>query len=140
MKVDLCKLNNYNHIPINEKLIFPKEMLEGMDIRSINDAEATGEILIDEEDNIILDLEVKGTFILPCAVTLEDVSYDFSVNFSENLGNFNDFYNNKQKSLEILPFIWENIVSEVPIRVVKEGVKNINTHGNGWELVSEDDH
>ena len=43
-----------------------------------------------------------------------------------------------KNSLDILPFLWENVVSEVPIRVVKEGAKASDVQGNGWELVSSD--
>ena len=140
MKIDLFKLNNYSHLEINEKLEFPEDMYNGMDIRGIIDTTVTGDATINLEDELELNLLVKGVFILPCAITLDDVYYNFEVNIEENLGNFNNFYKIPQNTLDILPFIWENIVSEVPIRVVKEGVSNINTRGNGWELISEDDH
>ena len=82
-------------------------------------------------------MEVFGEFILPCAVTLEDVSYEFRTNIQENMGNFNDFYDKCQNTLDILPLLWENIVSEVPMRVVKEGISVTNISGDGWELISE---
>ena len=82
-------------------------------------------------------MEFIGEFILPCAVTLEDVSYEFRTNIQENMGNFNDFYDKCQNTLDILPLLWENIVSEVPMRVVKEGISVTNISGDGWELISE---
>ena len=39
--------------------------------------------------------------------------------------------------LIFLPFIWENIVSEVPIRVVKEEHKDVQLKGEGWEVISD---
>ena len=140
MKIDLFKLNNYNHLEIIDSIDFPEEMYKEIDIRNIKDTRVSGHIEINLEDELELNLLVKGTFILPCAVTLEDVLYDFEVNIEENLGKFDNFYKIGQNTLDILPFIWENIVSEVPMRVVKEGIKSELTHGNGWELVSEDDH
>ena len=37
-----------------------------------------------------------------------------------------------KNSLDILPVLWENVVSEVPIRVVKEGAELSTMQGNGW--------
>lgn len=137
MKIDLFKLNNYNYLDIDEFVDFPSDFYRNMDVREIKDVKVTGTISINNLDEIETNLEVSGTFILPCAITLEDVLYDFKTNIEEILGNFNDFYLKNKNTLDILPFLWENIVSEVPIRVVKEGVSVTNTHGDGWELVSE---
>lgn len=137
MKIDLFKLNNYNYLNIDESVIFPSEYFQNMDVRDIKDVKVTGEIRINNLDEIETNLEVSGTFVLPCAITLEDVSYDFKTNIEENLGNFNDFYLKNKNTLDILPFLWENIVSEVPMRVVKEGISVTKTCGDGWELVSE---
>ena len=46
-------------------------------------------------------------------------------------------YKKNKNSLDILPILWENIVLEIPIRVVAESVKPSNTSGDGWELISE---
>ena len=53
------------------------------------------------------------------------------------MGKFEDFYNKNKNTLDILPFIWENIVSEVPIRVVKDEYKDFKQSGNGWEVISD---
>ena len=53
------------------------------------------------------------------------------------MGKFEDFYNKNKNTLDILPFIWENIVSEVPIRVVKEEHKDVQLKGEGWEVISD---
>lgn len=137
MKIDLFKLNNNNFVEINDTVLFPENYYENMDIRDIKDVKVNGVIRINSLDEIEADLEVSGEFILPCAITLEDVSYMFKTNIDENLGNFNDFYDKNQNRLDILAILWENIVSEVPIRVVKEGVSLTNTRGDGWELVSD---
>ncbi len=137
MKIDLFKLNNYNYLDIDEFVDFPSDFYRNMDVREIKDVKVTGTISINNLDEIETNLEVSGTFILPCAITLEDVLYDFKTNIEEILGNFNDFYLKNKNTLDILPFLWENIVSEVPMRVVKEGISVTKTYGDGWELVSE---
>jgi len=137
MKIDLFKLNNYNYLDIDEFVDFPSYFYRNMDVREIKDVKVTGTISINNLDEIETNLEVSGTFILPCAITLEDVLYDFKTNIEEILGNFNDFYLKNKNTLDILPFLWENIVSEVHMRVVKEGISVTKTYGDGWELVSE---
>lgn len=138
MKIDLFKLNNYGSIDIDDDITFSKDYYEHMDIRDLKDVHVVGNLKINYADELECFIDVKGIFILPCAITLEDVEYEFSTRIEENLGNFNNFYEKNKNTLDILPFIWENIVSEVPIRVVKDGVVVNNISGNGWELVSED--
>ena len=138
MKIDLFKLNNFNHLGIDSDIVIPEEYYVNTDIRNIKNLHVSGELTIDYDDELMADLEVSGTFILPCAITLDDVEYQFSTKIEENLGKFENFYNKNKNSLDILPVLWENIVSEVPIRVVKEGVKTQDINGEGWELVSND--
>ena len=138
MKIDLFKLNNFNRLDIDSDVMFDEELYSKTDVRNIMNAHVTGELSISYEDELECDLLVTGTFILPCAITLDDVSYDFEVKIEENLGKFEDFYNKNKNSLDILPVLWENVVSEVPIRVVKEGASLDNLNGDGWELVSSD--
>lgn len=140
MKIDLFKLNNFNYVDIDNDIEFTSDYFENTDIRSIPKCHIKGRFEINYEDELEADLVVEGCFILPCAISLEDVNYEFNTKIEENMGKFDDFYSKNKNSLDILPFIWENIVSEVPIRVVKEGVKPQNIVGDGWELISDDSH
>lgn len=135
MKLDLFKLNNFNHLNLDEDFTISEEYYKNTEIRNIKNLHIKGIIRI-ELDEIMADIIITGTFVLPCAISLEDVEYNFETNIDDSIGNFEDFYNNNKNSLDILPFIWENIVSEVPMRVIKEGVKSQNTCGDGWQLVS----
>lgn len=138
MKIDLFKLNNFNSVSIDENISIPEEYdLNRAGIRKIENLHVSGTISIDFADEIVADLTVTGDFILPCAVSLEDVLYPINVKIEENMGKFEDFYNKNKNTLDILPFIWENIVSEVPIRVVKDEYKDLKQSGNGWEVISD---
>ena len=138
MKIDLFKLNNFNSVSIDENISIPEEYdLNKAGIRRIENLHVSGTISIDYADEIVTDLTVTGDFILPCAVSLEDVLYPINVKIEENIGKFEDFYNKNKNTLDILPFIWENIVSEVPIRVVKEEHKDVQLKGEGWEVISD---
>ena len=138
MKMDLFKLNNFNSVSIDENISIPEEYdLNKAGIRRIENLHVSGTISIDYADEIVTDLTVTGDFILPCAVSLEDVLYPINVKIEENIGKFEDFYNKNKNTLDILPFIWENIVSEVPIRVVKDEYKDLKQSGNGWDVISD---
>ena len=136
MKIDFFKLNNLNKVSFDEDITIDSSFYEKMDIMNIEDVHACGEISINCVDEIELLATVTGTFTIPCAVTLEPVKVPFTSEIDENIGKFEDFYNKNKNSLDILPIIWENIVLEVPMRVVKEGVSTQDLNGDGWELVS----
>ena len=137
MKIDLNYLNRFSKIEIEDNVIFNEEYLKNSEIRELKNINVTGLISIDYEDNLIMNLNINGTMVLPCAVTLKDVDYEFDTEFEENLGKFEEIYKNNKNSLEITSILWENIVLEIPIRVVSHGAEPSNTSGDGWELISE---
>lgn len=136
MKIDLFKLNNLGRLEIDQDLVIDESLFGTSGIRAINNLHVSG-VLRCEMDEVMADLKISGEFILGCAVTLEDVTYPFDINLDESLGNFDDIYNQNKQTFDILPFIWGDIVANVPIRVVKEGCENLQLSGDGWELVSE---
>ena len=73
--------------------------------------------------------------IIGDSVTLEDVSYPFTITYDDFLPE------NSLKSeniLDIFEFLWENIVLEVPLQFTK--VRDLSKfHGDGWKLISEED-
>ena len=137
MKLDVNYLNRFSKIEIDSDVIFDKNIYENTEIRELKNIHISGNAIIDFEDNIILNLNIKGIMILPCAISLQDVEYNFETEIEENLGNFEEIYKNNKNSLEISEILWNNIVLEIPIRVVANSVKPSNTSGDGWELISE---
>ena len=137
MKIDLNYLNRFSKIEIEDNVIFNEEYLKNSEIRELKDINVTGLVSIDYEDNLIMNLNINGTMVLPCAVTLKDVDYEFDTEFEENLGKFEEIYKNNKNTLEISDILWENIVLEIPIRVVSDEIEPSNTSGDGWELISE---
>ena len=134
MRLDLRKLYSLKRIDINEDFNFNNIDYQKMNITKINDMHATGYAKVNYEDNIELELDVSGSLVMPCAITLEDVIVPINVHISEEiLENTlnNDFF------LDLLDILWENIVLEIPIRVVKEGAKLESQKGVGWEIISE---
>ena len=134
MKLDLRKLYSLKRIDINEDINFNNIDYQKMNITKINDMHATGYAKVNYEDNIELELDVIGSLVMPCAITLEDVIVPINMHISEEiLENTlnNDFF------LDLLDILWENIILEIPIRVVKEGAKLESQKGVGWEIISE---
>lgn len=141
MTIDLTPLisNIAESLDINSKISMPEDFYKGTDIRKLSELEVVGSIS-DIGDRIYnLRVNVSGNMTLPCALSLEDVEYPFSLNIIQNYGSTDDFEQNYKimsNTLDILPILWENIVLEIPNRVVKENVV-INTKGDGWSLVND---
>ena len=45
-------------------------------------------------------------------------------------------YINSKNSLDILPIIWENILMEIPMRVVSEDAEDVALSGDGWKFIT----
>ena len=136
MIIDLNNLNRFGKLNLDDDFSLDEVYYKNTDIRELKNLHIDGEVEIDYDDNIYLNLNVKGIMILPCAISLEDVEYSFSTTIDETIGNFEEIYKNNKNSLDISNILWENIVLEIPIRVVAKNIKPSNTHGDGWELIS----
>ena len=117
--------------------------LEGTGVDSLDDVKINGIISLNALNEIYLDLNVEGVMIIPCAITLKPVKYPFSIQIEGDLNEIveenAEKYLNSKNTLDILPIIWENILMEIPMRVVSEGVDDITLEGDGWKLITGDE-
>ena len=90
-----------------------------------------GKAIINYEDEIELNLDLSGKMYLPCAISLEEVEVPFATKIEEIIGE-NNINNNFY--LDLSDILWENIVLEIPIKVVKEGVQLETSSGKGWSV------
>ena len=85
---------------------------------------------------------IQGTMVLSDDMTLEDVDYDFDIKIDEKFMEFSDDLENNLKiinnSLDIFPFLWQNILLEVPSKVRKTG-QNPKLSGDNWKVITEDE-
>jgi len=138
MVIDLAKVDEKG-IVIDEKFSFGEEYLKHTAIQKLDDVIVKGHIYYSVTKEVILDGEVKGQMILLDAMTNEPIEYPFDIKISEVLEeNDDEKSKNNAKTLDIMDILWQNIVLEVPIRVVKDPNKKYNLSGEGWELVDED--
>ena|SRR5574344_913562 len=131
MKIDLRKLYSYGEEEINEELLIPEDLYQKVGIKHMDKVMVNGKITIDYDDNIVLDLILNGKMIMPCAISLEDVEVPLSLHINETIEEKeekNDF------TLDLFDILWENIVLEIPIRVVKKGIQRNDLQGEGWKF------
>ena len=73
-----------------------------------------------------MDLEVKGTMIIPCAITLKPTKIPYNIEINGTLNELLDEIDEKFTNiLDIFPIIWENILMEIPMRVVSPDLEDI---------------
>lgn len=143
MNIDITKLKSgiQSQIEIDEVYSFSKDILDGTDIMSLDDVNIKGYITSNSIDDYDLDVNVSGVMVLPCSLTLKPVNYRFETkiegNIDELLGEINETLKKNQNSIDILPIIWENILMEIPIRVVSDDSANLKLEGEGWKLITE---
>ena len=137
MTIDLFNLVvNNKTINIDSDIIIPNEYLENSGIRRLNNIHFKGNIKKLVDDTYSLEGVLSGTMILADDITLEDYEYNFTSEIEENIEETSI---NLQKTLDITDILWQNILIEVPSKVVNEKNKNIKLEGNGCRLISEDD-
>ena len=144
MQYDLTRLNNNidKFIPINTTYSFSKEELEGTDLLKLDDVSINGELRKNSLGNIELNVTVDGVMVLPCAITLKPVDYPFSIDITGEINELmEDFSTNFQNSIDILPIIWENILMEIPMRVVSPDLdeSDYNQQGDGWSFTTKEE-
>ena len=140
LNIDLTKLiyGGLHKIPISGEVMVPDELLNSTDIRRITPVKVSGYVF-NNDDEYELDINVKGTMILPCARTLKDVNYPFNIDINEIIGeNDDNSLQIIQNRLEIFPIIWQYILVDVPLRVLAPDAKEEPLQGNGWRLITEE--
>ena len=135
---DISKLKNNieTTLEINETLEFKEETLKNTEIKRLENIKVTGNIT--RLDNLIyhITLNITGNMVLLCARSLEEVNYPLNIFLDKNIGEEDEEEENRlilQNSLDIFAIVWENIVLEVPLRVIKEDATFISK-GDGWSL------
>ena len=131
MKIDLRKLYSLSSVDVDGTITFPEEKLKSAGIIRLEDVSVHGKAIINYEDEIELDLDLSGKMYLPCAISLEEVEVPFTTKIEEIIGE-NNINNNFY--LDLSDILWENIVLEIPIKVVKEGVHLETSSGKGWSV------
>ncbi len=145
MNIDITKLINgvQDSIDVNEVINIDKEVFKNTDIIELNNISLNGSIYVDAANIYHIDIDVDGVMVLPCSITLKPVDYKFSCKVEEEFDEteLSNIKNDKisKNTIDILPIIWENIVLEIPLRVLSSDAYNTKIEGDGWKLVIDTD-
>ena len=140
MNIDLSKLlyNQTDEIVIDEVIDIPKEYLT-KDIKDISKVAVNG-IITSDGYMLSLNLNIKCTLTLVCSISLKDVKYEINTDSFEEISEDNDenmkILNN---SIDLLPIIWQNILMEIPIKVVSPDIEEKNIYGDGWKFITDEE-
>ena len=144
MLLDLTKLQNRkeNELIFNEVITLDNELYKDTDIRELSPLDVSINIQRITDSAYNMDLYIKGEMTLPCSVTLKDVKYPFEVKTEVKVSNIDEndeeYVKIIQNNIDIIPIIWQNIVLEIPLRVVSEDISDSPVSGDGWKLIRED--
>lgn len=138
MIIDLVNIPK-NGLILNESINFEGYDLKSVGIEELKDVKLNGSVNVNIADEVILQANLSGTMILLDAIDSSEIEYPFNIEIEDNLTD-NDEYNleKTQNTLDIMNILWQNIVLEVPMRVVKKENENVSLQGEGWELISDD--
>ncbi len=137
--IDLSKLV-VKDLSVDEDISFDEESkINGL--KEIKNAHYSGTIKLNIDNEIELDLLLKGEMVLIDSLTLEEFIKPFNIKIedtlSENDENMAEYFDKMQNTLDIKEILWQNIVLEVPIRIRKDD-QDITLEGEGWGLNQEE--
>lgn len=145
MNIDLTRLitNQIEELEIDEEICFSDNFFQDTLIRDLKDVRFLGEVTKLCDGDYQISGNLSGIMILPDDITLEDVLVKFNSEIEEN---FSEFSRSGEKTLEIVQnrlditeFLWQNILVEIPSKVVSEKSKDLTLEGDGWRLVTEEE-
>lgn len=145
MKIDLSQIsyNDNNELLIDDIISFEHTYFDNVGIRKMSDTKVNGRISLESDGTYSLELNVTGEMILPCSISLVDVNYPFDIKISEiidpNDEESEDYLKIIDNTIDIMPIIWQNIVVEIPMKVVSPNLDTSKLEGDGWKLLTEEE-
>jgi len=123
MKIDLSMIltNKADTMEISENISFDGYDLDSVGIKKIENVSFKGFAIRHTSGCITIDGSLAGTLYLSDDVTLEEVKRPFAIRIIEKLDEFgkNEDGNLEiiQNRVDILDFLWQNIVVEIPLKI-----------------------
>lgn len=128
---------------MHEAVSFPKEMLKNTELISLKNVHVDGFFIKNAIEEIECKLTISGIMVLPCSITLKETDYPFETKINDTLTHLleeiGDFEKKVENTIDILPIIWENILMEIPMKVVSENASFEKQEGDGWKLITDDE-
>ena len=144
MIIDLTSLiqGQVDLLYIDNEIEIPKDLLNGTEIKDISKVKVIGTIS-ENGESYDLDLHIKCNLTLTCSVSLKDVDYPIDIKTNEIISqtgeNLEDFCKIINNSIDLVSIIWQNILVEVPIRIVSPDIEEENIYGDGWKFITKEE-
>ncbi|MFC7372059.1 YceD family protein [Fictibacillus iocasae] len=151
MKWSLQELKNFYRKPLNfEEQADASGVLEkDPEIRSISPVHVKGHADVNQQKATFY-MTIEGKMVLPCANTLADVEFPFSVKTTEifmlnpdypAVGDEDNLHKVDGHYVDLIPIIEEHILLEKPLKITAVGVDEgpAPTTGKGWQRITEED-
>lgn len=132
MQIDITKIltNSITALNITKEVLIPKELITGSLITDLKNLNLNAKIKLNEDNDLTLTGNLKGTMILRDDITLEPVEYNFNADLEENLPK-------NQNMLDITEILWQNILVEIPSKV-RSTDEDVELSGDGWRVITEE--
>lgn len=128
---------------INEEVDFTNALKQNDEIRKLSKVKVKGTGQL-QGKKVIFNLHIEGTMMLPCALTLDDVTYSYQIDPVEIFVFDREAYHEDSdehlvtKTIELAPIVWQHVIMQKPLRIVREGAYE-ELKKQGIELESEED-
>ena len=142
--IDITELltSQVDSILIDETITIPSEYLENTEIRKISDVIVKGKVYYEDLEYQV-SLNIKCDLVLPCSVSLKDVDYKIDININEIISEDDEKVEKNDKivnnCIDLLSIVWQNILVEIPLRVVSPDVKEENIYKDGWKFITNEE-
>ena len=144
MKINVLSVKTGKSLLVEDDIDFSNIKFDAYHIRKVDKCHVKASIN-KYENFYVVDLSIEGHAVLPCAYTLEDVSYPFEINESLTFKNEEDdlFDGNddvflvNNNFIELDEIVLSLIVATSPLKIVKKGAK-LPESGNGYRVISEE--
>lgn len=134
MDINLDLITEEKDYDITGTYKIPKEYYKGTIIEDLSPVKVIGHITIENEEYYIK-CNIQGTMKIPDSIALDYVDYKYNIYYDDIIL---EEFKKSENILDILLFLWENIVLEVPLTFTE--VKDYSKYkGDGWRLVREED-
>ena len=144
MDINLEKLiNNYlEELKIEETINYSEDDLKNTEIKRLSEIKIKGDIKSTTEELYFLNLKVTGMMVLPCSISLEEVEFPFNFYIeevlTEKMTEEENYIKIIDNSIDIKSLVWQNIVMEIPLKVVSPNIERKIMQGEGWKLIEEE--
>ena len=145
MNINLTKLVTglVDSITVDNTIDIPKDYLDKTDINDISLVKVNGLITSHDSNNFEINLNIKCNLVLTCSISLKPVDYALDIVINEIIGENDENLeeNNKiiNNTIDLIPIIWQNIILEVPLKVVSPDIERENISGDGWRFITDEE-